>query len=185
MASPLVTLRAATLSFGHHRLLDLADFQLDTRERVGLIGRNGTGKSSLLQVLAQAIVPEEGVLQIAPGTRLAMVAQEPALLLEETVFEAVARGLGTRGRLLAEYHEILARMSSEQSSADDNDRLGELHTEIDAAGAWTSDHLIDTVLTRLELDPVRKLGALSGGWRKRVALAQALVAEPDVLLLDE
>jgi ATP-binding cassette subfamily F protein uup len=185
MASPLITLRGATLSFGHHRLLDAADFQLDPRERVGLIGRNGTGKSSLLQVLAEAIVPEAGVLQRAPGARLAMVAQEPALVLGDTVFDAVARGLGGRGRLLAEYHEILARMSNGDASAKDSDRLGELHGEIDAAGAWTSDHLIQTVLTRLELDPERTLGALSGGWRKRVALAQALVAEPDVLLLDE
>src|SRR5438270_14035318 len=110
MASPLLTLRGATLSFGHHQLLDHADFQLDARERVGLIGRNGSGKSSLLQVLAAKIVPEDGVLQVAPGTQVSMVAQEPALVLEETVFEAVACGLGTQGRLLAEYHDLLARL---------------------------------------------------------------------------
>jgi len=188
MASPLLTLRGATLSFGHHQLLDRADFQLDARERLGLIGRNGSGKSSLLQVLAQTIVPEDGVLQIAPETRVSMVAQEPALVLEETVFEAVARGLGTQGRLLAEYHELLARFGSEHAGGDageDTDRLGVLHAEIDAAGAWSSGHRIETVLTRLELDPDRRLAALSGGWRKRVALAQALVAEPDILLLDE
>jgi ATP-binding cassette subfamily F protein uup len=188
MASPLLTLRGATLSFGHHQLLDHADFQLDTRERVGLIGRNGSGKSSLLQVFAQAIVLEDGVLQIAPGTRVSMVAQEPALVLEESVFEAVARGLGTQGRLLTDYHELLARLGSEHADADageDSDRLGVLHAAIDAAGAWSSGHRIETVLTRLELDPDLRLGELSGGWRKRVALAQALVAEPDILLLDE
>ncbi|MEH3086256.1 MAG: ATP-binding cassette domain-containing protein [Xylophilus ampelinus] len=170
----LITLLDAQLAFGHVPLLDHAGFSLETGERVGLIGRNGAGKSSLLKILGGLERPDDGSLQIQQNTRIAFVAQEPQLDAAATVFEAASAGLG----------EVVAMRDQYLSGAEGLD-LDALQTHIEAMDAWNWEQRVEETLARLHLDPQAIVGDLSGGTRKRVALAQALVARPDVLLLDE
>ena len=170
----LITLLGAQLAFGHVPLLDRCDFSLESGERVGLIGRNGAGKSSLLRILAQLEKPDDGSLQIQQGARSAFVAQEPALDGSVTVFEAASAGLLQIKVLLERY-----------ASAAEGTDLDALQTAIEALDGWTWEQRVDVTLDRLRLDGSAIVGTLSGGTKKRVALAQALVARPDVLLLDE
>ncbi|MEO8849896.1 MAG: ATP-binding cassette domain-containing protein, partial [Casimicrobiaceae bacterium] len=182
---PVATLSHARLAFGHHPLLDDADFQLDPRERLGLIGRNGSGKSSLLGVLAGRIALDDGERWLAPHARVAWVAQEPAHDATSTVYDTVALGLGAEGEVLAAYHHATALLAQDYNDSARLDDVGALHAKLDAVDGWALGHRIDTVLSRLGLAPDALVGSLSGGWKKRVALAQALAAQPDVLLLDE
>ncbi len=170
----LITLLNAQLAFGHVALLDHADFSLQAGERIGLIGRNGAGKSSLLKILAGLESADDGTLQVQQDTRIAYVAQEPQLDPEATVFTAASAGLA---------HAIASREM--YLNAAEGADLDALQSEIEAFDAWNWEQRVDKTLDRLHLDPVALVGSLSGGTRKRVALAQALVAAPDVLLLDE
>ncbi len=182
---PLLTLSRARLAFGHHPLLEDTEFQLDVRERVGLIGRNGTGKSSLLKVLAGQAELDSGDAWTAAHTRIAWVKQEPALDAGLSVYDAVALGLGAEGRLLADYHHAIHELAEDGSNATLLKRVEVLQGRLDHSDGWSLSHRVDTVLSRLKLPADRKVDDLSGGWRKRVALAQALAGAPDILLLDE
>ncbi|MBK8687150.1 MAG: ATP-binding cassette domain-containing protein [Betaproteobacteria bacterium] len=182
---PVVSLSRARLAYGHQPLLDGADFQLDARERVGLIGRNGSGKSSLLKVLAGQAHLDDGELWVAPQARVACVAQEPDLDPAASVYDAVALGIGAAGQLLADYHHATAALAEHADDGAALARVDRLQAELDATDGWTLGHRVDTVLSRLELAADVRVGTLSGGWQKRVSLAQALAAAPDVLLLDE
>lgn len=183
---PYITLNNASLAFGHHALLDHADFQLDTGERVGLIGRNGAGKSSLLKAIANETKLDDGNLWRSPSARIVYVPQEPLLNPAHTVFEAVAEGLGDLQQLLLEYHEVTASMSAPDADIEKlMARMQELQQALEAKQGWHSQARVETVLSRLNLQADVNVETLSGGWRKRVALARALVAEPEVLLLDE
>jgi len=170
----LLTLADVHLAYGHVPLLDHASFSLEAGERVGLIGRNGTGKSSLLKIVAGLEKPDDGMLQWQQGLRVALVAQEPVLDPEATVFDAVSVGL-------AEVKALRARYEAHAPGDD----LDALQTAIEARDGWTWERRVEETLERLQLPADARVGALSGGTRKRVALAQALVAAPDVLLLDE
>ncbi|WP_295538755.1 ATP-binding cassette domain-containing protein [uncultured Pseudacidovorax sp.] len=170
----LITLLDAQLAYGHVPLLDHADFSLQSQERVGLIGRNGAGKSSLLKILGGLEKTDDGTMQVQQGLRVAYVAQEPALDAGHSVFEAVSHGL-------AGVIALRARYLAGGEGAD----LDALQSQIEAHDGWNWEQRVDETLHRLHLDPEARIGALSGGMRKRVALAQALVAAPDVLLLDE
>ncbi|GKS77983.1 ATP-binding cassette domain-containing protein [Acidovorax sp. SUPP950] len=170
----LLTLINAQLAFGHVALLDHAGFSLEASERVGLIGRNGAGKSSLLKILGSLAKPDDGSLQIQQGIRIAYVAQEPALEMEASVFAAASEGL----REVAEIRDLYL-------SGEPGLDLNALQSQIEAYDAWNWEQRVEETLQRLRLDPHSIVGTLSGGTKKRVALAQALVARPDVLLLDE
>ena len=168
----VLTLLDAQLAFGHVALLDHADFSLETGERVGLIGRNGAGKSSLLKILAGLEKPDDGNLQLQSGMSVVYVAQEPILDPNATIFEAVQAGLACTIALIEQY------------SRGEGD-LESLQSQIEAHDGWVWEQRVGETLERLQLDGERVIGTLSGGMKKRVALAQALVARPDVLLLDE
>jgi len=176
----------AALAFGHVPLLDNADFQLEEGERVGLIGRNGTGKSSLLRVLAGVAELDDGRLWRKDGLRLCYVSQEPVLDLDASVYAEVARGLDGLNTLLAEYHALAQNLADPEADHEELLKsMQPLQARLEAVDGWTASHRIDTVVARLGLDADVRVGDLSGGLRKRVALAQALVQEPEVLILDE
>jgi len=181
---PLVTLDQACLAFGHVALLDHADLALDGGERVALIGRNGSGKTSLLRVIAGLQSLDSGRLWRQPELRIALVEQEPDLDPKHTVFEAVAKGVGTVRGLLLQYHDLSRRLSGPQDAAS-LDRLQKLQFELEHAGGWAVNSRIEAAISRLNLESEAMLDSLSGGVRKRVALARAIVADPRVLLLDE
>ena len=168
----LITLLDASLAYGHVALLDRTSFSLESRERVGLIGRNGTGKSSLLKILSGVEKPDDGQLHIQQGLRVAYVAQEPLLDAGHTVHQSVQEGLKTVLELIDDYTHS----------------RGDLHTlqsQIEALEGWNWEQRLSETLQRLHLDPLARIDSLSGGNRKRVALARALVTRPNVLLLDE
>ena len=183
---PHITLDNASLAFGHHPLLDKASFQLDPGERVGLIGRNGAGKSSLLKVIAGETKLDDGNVWRATSVRIVYVPQEPVLKTGHTVYEAVAEGLGDMQQVLVDYHAVTHSMGSADADIDAlMEKMQALQHELDAKDGWGMQAKVETVLSRLSLDADTKVDSLSGGWRKRVALGRALVADPEVLLLDE
>ncbi len=183
---PVITLEKISLAYGHHPLLAQADLLLDPGERVGLIGRNGGGKSSLLKIIAGVAMPDDGKVWRAPGLNLAYVSQEPQLDPGHTVFEAVAEGLVGLSQLLIDYHAVSHAMGEEGADTEALlDRMQILQGELEARDGWRQQSRIDAVMSRLALPEDVLVSSLSGGWKKRVALARALVAEPDVLVLDE
>ena len=177
----LIVLNDAKLAFGHVDLLAGTQFSLESSERIGLIGRNGTGKSSLLKILAGLEKLDDGSLQYQQGLRMAYVAQEPIFDPVETVFHAVSQGVAEVKALREEYEEL----SVAEWNDDSHHRLDEIQSQLESMSGWNWEQRVHETLDRLHLDPDVAIGSLSGGNRKRVALAQALVAVPDVLFLDE
>ncbi|UVW29919.1 ATP-binding cassette domain-containing protein [Massilia sp. H6] len=180
----VISLSSAQLAFGHVALLDHADFSLETGERVGLIGRNGTGKSSLLKVISGRFKLDDGLLVMQQGLKIAYVEQEPTFDPDTTVFDAVAAGMGEQQAMLAEYEALTGQFGGDNDDAL-MERMHDIQVKLDATDGWNLQHKVDTTLDRLGLAGAAKMGTLSGGMQKRVALAVALVSAPDVLLLDE
>ena len=170
-----------SLAYGAMPLLDHVSWQIARGERVCIIGRNGTGKSSLLRLVKGDQAADDGEIWRAPGLKIGELPQELPRADERTVFDVVAEGLAGVGELLAQYHHL------SQNIRDDADlqKLTQVQHELEAKDGWRLQQLVDSTLSRLQLPADKTLAELSGGWRRRVLLAQALVAEPDLLLLDE
>ena len=177
----LLKLTDVSLAYGNNPLLDGVSWQIARGERVCIIGRNGTGKSSMLSLVKGSQLPDDGEIWRAPGLKIGELPQELPVADERTVFDVVAEGLAGVGQLLAEYHHLSQNIHNEA----DLDKLMHVQQALEAKDGWRLQQLVDSTLSRLQLPADKTLAELSGGWRRRVLLAQALVSEPDLLLLDE
>ena len=176
---PILTLNDVDFGVGGPLLLDGVDLAIEPGERIALIGRNGAGKSTLLRLLAGELKPDDGDIRVTGGTRVARLEQEVPADAQGSVFDVVAAGLGALGALLAEYHHLV------HADAVDTDRLADVQARIEASGGWSLDQRVTETLARLDLDGDGDFARLSGGMKRRVLLARALVSAPDLLLLDE
>ena len=180
----LIGTREATIAFGGPPLLDRASFSIDPGERVALLGRNGTGKSTLMKLLDGEIEPDSGEVIRQSGLTSARLAQDIPPAITGTVFDVVAGGLGDAGQLLVRYHDASHRVAAGGADADLRE-LDRLHQALDNANAWQLRVRVETVLSHLGLDPEQSFGTASGGRKRQTLLARALVTQPDLLLLDE
>ena len=183
---PLISLDKVCLAFGHHQLLDRSDLQFDLGERIALIGRNGGGKSSLLRIIANEIKPDDGTVWRAPALKIAYVPQEPDLDVTCTISQEVSKGLGAVSQMLSDYDEVSNLLSSGEGDMEKLlAQLQKLQSALDDQDGWRMQARVEAILLKLNLSGGALVESLSGGQKKRVALARALVLSPDVLLLDE
>ncbi len=180
----LLTLRTVQIAFGGPPLLDGVNLQIEEGDRLCLLGRNGTGKSTLMKILAGELPPDDGEIIRRQGLRTALVTQESPPDLSETVFDVVAAGMGDAALLLAEYHHVSMRLAAEGND-DLLKKLDQLHKTLEDTGGWSLHEEVERVLGRLSLDSDAQFSLLSGGTKRRVLLARALVSKPDILILDE
>jgi ATP-binding cassette subfamily F protein uup len=181
---PLLALQRLGLAYGHVPLFEEADLQIESGERIALIGRNGTGKSSLLRVISGEGPPDSGTIWREPGLRVSRLDQDVPAAGDRTVFEEIASGLGALGALVSEYHHAAVRVA-ETHDPGDLDKLGRLQHTLEERDGWRLEQKVELIVSRLDLPADRRMLDLSGGWRRRALLGRALVSEPHVLLLDE
>jgi len=181
---PVLSLNHISKSFGPKELLSDVTLTLSRGACMGLIGRNGEGKSTLLRIMAGQEQPDDGCLTLRRGARVAYLPQEPKFEKGQSVFSAVSQGLGDIAEMLASYERAVLAMEAGASEAALK-RAASLQAELEHNGAWQYKVRIESAISRLSLEPQLDVGELSGGWQRRVALATSLVSEPDVLLLDE
>jgi ATP-binding cassette subfamily F protein uup len=183
---PILHLQQGHLAFGHLPLFENADLRIDAGERIALIGRNGSGKSSLLKAIGGEVPLDGGSIWRAPGLRVARLEQEvPGGAGDRTVFEEVAAGLGSLGELVASYHRAAHDVAEHPEDANLLDRMSDLQHRLERDDGWSLEQRVELVIAKLDLPADRQVAALSGGWRRRTLLAKALVSDPDLLLLDE
>ncbi len=194
---PILHLQQGSLAFGHLPLFEDADLRVEAGERIALIGRNGSGKSSLLRAIAGEIPLDKGTIWRAPGLRVARLQQEvsasarrqshggPAGTNDQTVFDEVSAGLGALGAIVAAYHHAATDLAENPHDADRLERLSSLQQRLEREDGWSLEQRVELVIAKLGLPADRPVRALSGGWRRRTLLARALVSDPDLLLLDE
>ncbi|WP_395343115.1 ATP-binding cassette domain-containing protein [Ningiella sp. W23] len=180
----LVQLKNASILFGQPPLIDGADLNIQTQERVCILGRNGSGKSTLLQVISGELKLDDGQRVVAGDTVISRLAQDPPAHNDTRIFDYVAEGLGENADLIQAYHEQTQIVANEYSDAA-MAKMQKLQEQLDAKNAWQLEQRVENVLTQLSLPSDTLLKDLSGGWRRKAALARALVSQPDVLLLDE
>lgn len=179
---PLVTLTNLSLAFGTDQIFDAINLSIERGERIAFTGRNGAGKSTLLKVISGAESGDEGSIWRADNLKFVVLSQDLPERRNVSVYDAVAGVFNELGDQLAEYHALTEQMATDTA---DTRRLGQLQSALDHADGWNINHRIEATLDRLNLDPTADLDSLSGGWLKRVAIAQSLVQEPDVWILDE
>ena len=181
---PVMTLNHLDKAFGPQVLLDDVSLSIGRGVRIGLIGRNGEGKSTLLKIMAGIVEPDAGEVTLRSNIRVAYLPQDPHFEAGQSVFHVVAEGLGEVARTLEAYHDALQQLN-ESSAEKLLKQIDDLQAELERLGAWQFHNRIETAISKLSLEADRDVGELSGGWLRRVAVARAVVAEPDVLLLDE
>ena len=178
-----INLRNISLAFGGPPLFEDISLRISKGERICLLGRNGTGKSTLLKVIAGELPPDGGIIDRQQGLRVARLEQDIPRDLQGTIYEAIAQGLGPVGLHLSSYHNLSLRM--QQGEADLQDELSDVQHELESCDGWAHQQQIDQVLSRLKLPADLPVASLSGGLMRRVLLARALAVAPDILLLDE
>ncbi len=181
---PVLSLTRVTAAFGHLPLLDAASLEIAAGERVAVIGRNGAGKSTLLRILNGELVPDAGQIWRAPGLESARLDQDVPLVSDRSVFDVVAEGLGSQGDLVKAYHHAAVALAAQPTEARLAE-LGRLQHELEQRDGWRAEQRVELIVSRLSLPADASVAALSGGWKRRVMLARALVSQPGVLLLDE
>jgi ATP-binding cassette subfamily F protein uup len=181
---PIINLRNIQLSYGGPLLLDHLDLSIEPGERISLIGRNGEGKSTLMKLIAGEVKADDGEREVQQGAVIRRLTQDVPTDTEGSVFEVVASGLGDLGRIVQQYHELSHQLAV---SGDESllDRLARAQQELEAVDGWKTEQRVETTISKLSLDPDVDFASLSGGLKRRVLLARALVQEPDLLLLDE
>ena len=180
---PMLRLENVSLAYGHLPLLSHVELQVELGERVCVVGRNGAGKTTLFRVIMGTASADEGEIWRADTLRVAHLEQEVPPDTEQTIFEVVAGGLGELGSVLSQYHRLVQGAGIEKR--DSLDELARLQSRIESLGGWNVNQKVETVLTRLSLPDHVRLSDCSGGTRRQVMLARALVSDPDLLLLDE
>jgi len=181
---PLVVLDQISHAYGHLPLLDKAALQVEPGERIAIIGRNGTGKSTLMQIIGGEMQPDAGTVWTQPGARVARLVQDVPLSANLPVFDVIAQGLGDLGELIANYHHAAVEVATDYSD-EAMTRLGNYQHELEERDGWSLEQRVELIVTKLGLPSEAIVDTLSGGWKRRVLLARALVSQPDVLLLDE
>ena len=174
---PLITLDNISLRFSEKIILDEVNATIHKGDKIGLIGRNGEGKSTFLKLLAGLISADDGDLKVQNRTTISYLEQQPPEDNSDTLFNIVAQGLGDAGKVIANYHDSLEEGNDSKSS--------KLQQQIESEDLWHYLHKIETILNRFQLNSDSRLSTLSGGWKRRVMLARAIIQEPDILLLDE